>query len=427
MFMRHAPSCAGFGSLRLRRTLRYAWATALSLLVSGCGGSSTPSAPSLPGTPPASGSCPAGTVVPGNPNLTATRVVAGLASPLDLQSAPGDRTRLFVVEQAGRIRIIRAGSLVSTPFLDISARIASGGERGLLGLAFHPQFTLNGRFFVNYTDRSGDTRIAEFRAATPAGDTAEAASERELLFVRQPFANHNGGGLAFGNDSFLYIGLGDGGSAGDPQRNGQSLSTHLGKILRIDVDGGSPYRVPADNPFVGRSGTLPEIWAFGLRNPWRFAFDRATGDLFIGDVGQSALEEVDVGLASRRGGENYGWNTMEGSRCFSPAGGCDTSGLTLPVTEYGRSDGFSITGGVVYRGCRMPGYAGHYFYADYGTGLVRSFRLEAGRAVEPRDWTTALSGAARVIRNPSSFGVDADGEVYIVDYDGEIYRIEPIA
>jgi len=354
-------------------------------------------------------------------------VVAGLASPLDLQSAPGDRTRLFVVEQAGRIRIIRAGSLVSTPFLDISARIASGGERGLLGLAFHPQFTLNGRFFVNYTDRSGDTRIAEFRAATPAGDTAEAASERELLFVRQPFANHNGGGLAFGNDSFLYIGLGDGGSAGDPQRNGQSLSTHLGKILRIDVDGGSLYRVPADNPFVGRSGTLPEIWAFGLRNPWRFAFDRATGDLFIGDVGQSALEEVDVGLASRRGGENYGWNTMEGSRCFSPAGGCDTSGLTLPVTEYGRSDGFSITGGVVYRGCRMPGYAGHYFYADYGTGLVRSFRLEAGRAVEPRDWTTALSGAARVIRNPSSFGVDADGEVYIVDYDGEIYRIEPIA
>ncbi len=361
----------------------------------------------------------------GAPNLVATRVVGGLTSPLDLQSAPGDRTRLFVIEQAGRIRIIRSGALVATPFLDIAARVSSGGERGLLGLAFHPQFSANGRFFVNYTDRSGDTRISEFRAATPSADTADATSERELIFVRQPFANHNGGGLTFGIDGFLYIGLGDGGSGGDPQGNAQNLGTRLGKMLRIDVNGATPFAIPPDNPFVGRSGALPEIWAFGLRNPWRFSIDRANGDLYIGDVGQGALEEIDVGLASRRGGENYGWNTMEGTRCFSPSTGCNTSNLTLPVTEYGRADGFSVTGGVVYRGCRMPGYAGHYFYADYGTGIIRSFRLEGGRAVDARDWTTALSGSSRQIRNPSSFGVDADGEIYIVDYDGEVYRIDP--
>ena len=197
-------------------------------------------------------------------------------------------------------------------------------------------------------------------------------------------------------------------------------------MLRIDVNGAVPFAVPPDNPFVGRDGALPEIWAYGLRNPWRFSFDRSAGDLYIGDVGQGALEEIDVGLSSRRGGENYGWNTMEGTRCFSPSSGCNTSGLTLPVAEYGRSDGFSVTGGVVYRGCRMPGYAGHYFYADYGTGLIRSFRLEGGRAVDARDWTAALGGAARVIRNPSSFGVDGDGEIYIVDYDGEAYRIDPV-
>jgi glucose/arabinose dehydrogenase len=322
--------------------------------------------------------------------------------------------------------VLRAGALAAAPFLDISARISSGGERGLLGLTFHPQFTSNGRFFVNYTDRNGDTHISEFRSTAPGGDTADAASEREIMFVRQPFANHNGGGLAFGPDGFLYIGIGDGGSGGDPQGNGQNLSTRLGKLLRIDVNNATPYAVPSDNPFASRSGALPEIWAYGLRNPWRFSFDRGTGDLYIGDVGQNALEEIDVGLSSRRGGENYGWNTMEGSRCFNPSSGCSTSGLTLPVIDYGRSDGFSVTGGVVYRGCRMPGYSGHYFYADYGSGIIRSFRLEAGRAVEPRDWTASIGGSPRVIRNPSSFGVDADGEIYIVDYGGALYRIDPV-
>ena len=403
---------------------RLALLTGLGVSLASCGGSSpSPASPSSPSTP--AGSCAAGGIVQGTPGLIATRLVAGLSSPLDLQSAPGDRGRLFVVEQAGRIRVIRSNALVATPFLDISARISSGGERGLLGLAFHPQYASNGRFYANYTDRSGDTRISEFRAPSPGGDTADAASERELMFVRQPFSNHNGGGLAFGPDGFLYIGLGDGGSGGDPQGNAQNLGTRLGKMLRIDVNGATPFGVPPDNPLVGRAGALPEIWAWGLRNPWRFSFDRGTGDLYIGDVGQGALEEIDVSLASRRGGENYGWNTMEGSRCYSPSSGCNTSGLTLPVTDYGRSDGFSVTGGVVYRGCRMPGYAGQYFYADYGSGMIRSFRLDAGRATDPRDWTATISGTSRAIRNPSSFGVDADGEIYIVDYDGEIYRIEP--
>jgi glucose/arabinose dehydrogenase len=403
---------------------RFALLLGLSLLVVSCGGGTSPTSPAAPSA--TSGGCAAGPVVQGSPNLVAARVVGGLNSPLDLQSAPGDRGRLFVVEQAGRIRVVRGGSLLGAPFLDIAARVGSGGERGLLGLAFHPQYGSNGRFFVNYTDRNGDTHISEFRAPNPTSDAADAASERELMFVRQPFANHNGGGLTFGADGFLYIGLGDGGSAGDPLGNAQNLGTRLGKMLRIDVNGAAPFTVPPDNPFIGRAGALPEIWAYGLRNPWRFAFDRSTGDLYIGDVGQNALEEIDVGLASRRGGENYGWNTAEGSRCFNPSSGCSMTGLTGPVAEYGRADGFSVTGGVVYRGCRMPGYSGHYFYADYGTGLIRSFRLDAGRAVEPRDWTAALSGAGRAIRNPSSFGLDADGEVYIVDYDGEIYRIEPV-
>ncbi len=369
------------------------------------------------GTPP---SCDASPVT-GTPQLTAVRIASGLSSPLDVQAIPGDRTRLFVVEQVGRIRVIRGGALAAAPFLDIAARISSGGERGLLGLAFHPGYAQNGRFFVNYTDRAGDTQIAEFRA-TPSADVADPASERQILFVRQPFANHNGGGLAFGNDGMLYIGLGDGGSGGDPQGNGQNLATPLGKMLRIDIDRGTPFAVPADNPFVATAGAFPAVWAAGLRNPWRFAFDRATGDLYIGDVGQNALEEVDVGTAARRGGENYGWNVMEGSRCFRPASGCSTAGLTLPVLDYGRNDGCSITGGVVYRGCRMPGYHGTYFYGDYCTGMIRSFRLVNGQPLDQRDWTAALS---RDIGNISSFGVDADGEVHIVDHGGAVYRVQP--
>ena len=369
---------------------------------------------------PAPGTCGAGTPVSGTPPLTTTRVVGGLDDPVDLQAAPGDRSRVFVVEQDGRIRVLRGTTLVGAPFLDIVSRVGSGGERGLLGLAFHPRYSENGRFYVNYTDRQGDTHVSEFRASPPASDTADPGSERELLFVRQPFSNHNGGGLAFGNDGMLYVALGDGGSGGDPQGNGQNLGTRLGKLLRIDVNAGSPFGVPADNPFVGRAGALPEIWAYGLRNPWRFGIDRATGDVIIGDVGQGAVEEID--LASRQGGDNFGWNVMEGSRCFRPSSGCPTQGLTLPIVEYGHGEGCSVTGGVVYRGCRLPGYHGTYFYGDYCTAFIRSFRLDGGRPVDQRDWTAPLG---RGVGQVSAFGTDADGEVYIVDHDGEVYRIEP--
>jgi glucose/arabinose dehydrogenase len=385
------------------------------LALSGCGGSggiTDSTAAPAPGS-----SCAAGAPVAQVSGLTARLVVSGLRDPLDLQSSAGDRERLYVVEQAGHIRVVRNGQLASTPFLDVSDRIASGGERGLLGLAFHPRFAANGRLFLNYTDRAGDTHLAEFRAGS--ADAADPASERTLLVIPQPFANHNGGGLAFGNDGMLYAGLGDGGSGGDPLGNGQRLDTLLGKLLRLDVDSATPYAVPADNPLRATAGARPEIWAYGLRNPFRFAFDRVSGDLYVGDVGQGAREEVDLGPAARRGGENYGWNVMEGTACYRPASGCDRSGLTLPVYEYGHDQGCSITGGVVYRGCRMPSLAGSFFFGDYCSGFVRSLRVVNGVATDVRDWP--LAG----IQSVSSFGVDADGEIYVVDYGGSVFRLEP--
>jgi glucose/arabinose dehydrogenase len=388
-------------------------------VLAGCGGSSGSSPTPVPSATPPGASCAAGAPVSGIPALTARLVASGLRNPLDLQAAPGDRERLYVVEQGGRIRVIRNGQLQATPFLDVSGRISSGGERGLLGLAFHPQFATSRRLFVNYTNPRGDTHIAEFRATS--ADAADPGSERVLLTAAQPFANHNGGGLAFDNSGGLLIALGDGGSGGDPLGNGQRLDTFLGKVLRIDVDAAAPYAVPADNPFRATPGAAPEIWAYGLRNPFRVSVDRPTGDLYIGDVGQNRVEEIDVGLASRRGGENYGWNTLEGSQCFSPASGCNRSGLVPPVYEYSHSEGCSVTGGVVYRGCRMPDLAGTYFFGDFCTGLVRSFRLASGQATDLRDWTAGLRG----IGSPSSFGLDAEGEAYVVDYDGEVYRLEP--
>jgi glucose/arabinose dehydrogenase len=357
--------------------------------------------------------------VAGQPPLRAVLVTSSFDRPVDLQT-PADRSRLFVVEQAGRIRILRGGTVVPTPFLDITDRVFDdANEKGLLGLTFHPRFAENGRFFVNYTGRN-DTHIAEFRSA-PGADVADPATERTLLIVAQPFSNHKAGQLAFGPDGFLYFGLGDGGSGGDPFGNGQNLGALLGKLIRLDVDRAQPYAVPSDNPFVSRPGARPEIWAYGLRNPWRFAFDRVTGDLFIADVGQGTVEEIDAEPAPRRGGQNYGWNVTEGSRCFSPATNCPRDGITFPVVEYTHAEGCSVTGGVVYRGCRMPGYAGTYFYGDFCTGFVSSFRLESGRPVDQRDWTAQLGRR----RNLSSFGVDADGEVYMLELGGEIYRIVP--
>jgi len=388
-------------------------------VLSGCGGSSASSPTAVPSATPPAASCAAGTPAPGVLSLTARLVASGFRNPLDLQVVPGDRERLYVVEQGGRIRVIRNGQLQAAPFLDVSGRLSSGGERGLLGLAFHPQFAANRRFFVNYTNPRGDTHVAEFRATS--ADEADPGTERILLAQAQPFANHNGGGLVFDASGRLLIALGDGGSGGDPLGNGQRLDTFLGKVLRIDVDAGAPYAVPPDNPFRGTAGAAPEIWAYGLRNPFRIAVDRPTGDLYIGDVGQGRVEEIDVGFASRRGGENYGWNVTEGSQCYSPASGCNRTGLTPPVYEYSHPEGCSVTGGVVYRGCRMPDLAGTYFFGDFCTGIVRSFRLANGQATDVRDWTAGLRG----IDSPTAFGLDADGEVYVVDYDGEVYRLEP--
>jgi glucose/arabinose dehydrogenase len=373
-----------------------------------------------PAPTPSAVVCAAGTPVTGVPALAAHLIVSGLQQPLDLEAAGGDRERLYVVQQGGRILVVRNGQLQGPPFLDISDRIAAGGERGLLGLAFHPRFATTRRFFVNYTDPGGDTHVSEFRA--PTADQADSGSERVLLTVRQPFANHNGGGLAFDLDGRLYIGLGDGGSGGDPLGNAQNVAVLLGKMLRIDVDAGEPYTIPSDNPFRTTAGARPEIWALGLRNPFRFAFDRASGDLYVGDVGQGSREEVDIGIAARRGGENYGWNVMEGVDCYLPRSGCDRTGLTLPVYDYGHDVGCSVIGGPVYRGCRMPALAGSYFFGDLCSGFVRSFRYVSGQVTELREW----SGLG-AIRSISSFGVDADGEIYVVDYGGLLYRLEPAA
>jgi len=394
-------------------------ALALVLLTVSCqsGGGDAPGSPSEPTA--AAPSCSA-TPVAGRPALRAQLVASGLQEPTDVQSA-GDRSRLFVVERAGRIRVLRQGALLPAPFLDISDRVMSGvtQEQGLLGLAFHPRFAENGRFYVNYTTLASETRVAEFRA-NPASDTADPKTERTLLLFEQPFYSHLGGQLRFGPDGLLYVALGDGGSAADPLGNGQSLETILGKILRIDPDG-NPYVIPPTNPFVTNSRARREIWALGLRNPWRFAFDAANGDLYIGDVGQGRYEEINVGLAARRGGENYGWAVMEGASCFPPDARCPKESLVPPVLQYHHGEGCSIIGGVVYRGCRMPGYAGTYFYGDYCRGFVRAFRLQEGRAVDEQDLTDFLGAHPGL----TSFGVDAEGEVYFVALGGEVHRIEP--
>ena len=346
------------------------------------------------------------------------QIAEGLAFPLYLTAPPGD-PRLFVVEKGGAIRIIKDGVLLTTPFLDLHAQVSTGSEQGLLGLAFDPGYATTGRFVVHYTDVAGDTRLSTFQVS-PDPDQADPASERVVLTADQPFANHNGGQIAFGPDGYLYLGLGDGGSAGDPNGTGQRLDDLLGSILRLSLaaDG---YTVPPDNPFVGVSGARGEVWSYGLRNPWRFSFDRLTGDFYIGDVGQSRLEEIDVAPVSAGGGRgvNYGWNIMEGAGCYA-ASSCDTTGLTPPVLQYDHGQGCSVTGGYVYRGAAIPALQGQYFYADYCSGFVRSFRLVDGAPADQASWPTLRPGGAI-----PSFGEDAAGELYVLAADGRVLKIVP--
>lgn len=340
------------------------------------------------------------------PAIRTEPLVAGLSSPLFVTAAGDGSGRLFVLERVGRVRIVEGGALSSQAFLDIETLVLSGGEQGLLGLAFHPQYESNGRFFVSYTRRpDGATVIAEYGVSSDP-DVA-AGAERRLLVIAQPYANHNGGMIAFGPDGLLYIGMGDGGSSGDPQNRAQNKKELLGKILRIDVENGTPYGIPASNPFRG-SGVRREIYALGARNPWRFSFDRADGRLYVGDVGQGSVEEIDI----VRRGDNLGWRIMEGNRCFKPRTGCRKAGLRLPVATYTHSSGrCSVTGGYVYRGSAIPALVGTYLYGDFCTGEI--FGLKNGRASRLLD--TGLS--------ISSFGEDEAGELLVVGLGGEIHRI----
>jgi hypothetical protein len=391
-------------TLRRPSLLSIALSLILALAASGCGSQFDNETPDPP-----DGTEPVGLQL----------VASGLTFPLYLTAPDGD-TRLFIVEKGGTIRIVKDDSLLPSPFLDISAQVSTGSEQGLLGLAFHPQYAANGRFIVHYTDLAGDTRVSGFQVS-PDPDVADTASQVSILAEDQPFPNHNGGQVLFGPDGYLYIMLGDGGAADDPGGRGQSLADLLGSILRVEPLDGGGYAVPPDNPFVSTAGARPEIWSYGLRNPWRVAFDPATGDLYIADVGQGEWEEVSVSPPADGAGKglNFGWNVMEGPECFVDSS-CDQDAFELPVLSYNHGAGCSITGGFVYRGAAIPALQGHYFYSDYCQGWVRSFRFENGSAVDQFQWPTLAPGS-----NVPGFGRDAAGELYVMSTDGLVFKIVP--
>ncbi len=362
----------------------------------------------------------------GAQELAAQLFASGFSAPLWVGSPPGDFERLFVCEQnSGLIKIYKNGQTLATPFLDVGSIAGSGGEQGLLSMAFHPDYPNNGRFFINYTDNSGNTKVAEYTvSANP--DVADPTSVQIILTQTQPFSNHNGGNLQFGLDGKLYIGLGDGGSQFDPGNRAQDGTTNLGKMLRLDIDIPAPF-IPVDNPYLSDPNINDEIWSFGLRNPWRYSFDSLTGDLYIGDVGQNSWEEVDFEPAATAGGANYGWRCMEGAHCTGLSGcTCNDAALTLPIHEFSHGGGnCSVTGGYVYRGSAIAWLQGTYIFADYCSTKIWSFRYESGQVVEFTDRTAELEPAGSpTINSITSFGQDAAGELYIVDPSGgEIYKI----
>jgi glucose/arabinose dehydrogenase len=399
--------------LRLGGALGAAVLGAVSVACSGAGDTGTSAGPTSAG--PTSAAEPATTGAPATPPLASVSVeltsIAALSQPLAMAVRAGDDT-LYVAQKGGKVLgVDDGGGGPPATVLDLTGKVSSGGEQGLLGLVFSPD---GGHLFVNYTDTAGDTRVVEYAFAAGKADPGSA---RELLFVDQPFANHNGGNLVFGPDGLLWIGLGDGGGAGDPRGNAQSLGTLLGKMLRIDPrpSGDRPYTVPADNPFVGTGGARGEIWAYGLRNPWRYSFDRATGDLWIGDVGQNAREEVDFIPSGSRGGPNFGWPGLEGNRPYS---GSPPSGAVAPILDY-TLDGpnCAVTAGYVYRGSKVPGLAGAFLYADVCAGEVRAVRQLGGKVVDQADLHIHVDQLV-------SFGQDAAGELYVLSLGGGVYRID---
>lgn len=388
-----------FGSM-----LAVAFALAAGLLA--CSKKSTsPTNPNPTPTPP-----------PGTTSLALRLVKSGLSEPTFMTGAPGDTSRLFVLEKGGDIRIIKSGNLLSTPFLSVA--VSTGGELGLLSMAFDPNYQANGRFYISYIDPNGDSKLVRYLVSSNP-DVANSSPQKVLLTVAQPNEdNHKGGMIVFGPDGYLWMSLGDGGGQEDPRGYGQTRGDFFGSILRLDVSGAGDYGIPSDNPFSPPA--LLELWDYGLRNPWRFCFDKTTGDLYVTDVGQYSYEEINVGTtASGRGkGANYGWSVTEGNSCFNPNSGCDKTGLTAPVLVYDHSEGCAVIGGYVYRGSAIPSLQGTYFYGDHCDGWIKSFKLSGGFATQLKDWPSLDTNGSI-----TSFGQDTRGELYVMTLGGNLYKI----